>query len=236
MFDIFVKYWWQYLLVGICCYFVCNINFAILFSRLLKKDDVRQHGSGNPGTANMLRVFGLRMGVLTFVFDALKGAACCLISKLIFKAVGFEAEAIVTAGYVAGLFAVLGHVFPVFYRFHGGKGVATSIGVCFALQPMLSVCCILPCLLIVFATDRVSITSLALAVFMIVWSWVAWSVNKDWGIWYVNIDLFCCVLNTLTFALIIFAHRLNILRLVKGNENRAGLHKMFKKKSEKSDK
>ena len=233
MFEVFAQFWWQYILVALCCYSFANVNFAVAFSKLFKKSDVRDYGSGNAGTTNMFRVYGLRMGTLTFVCDTLKGVACVLLSKLIFKSAGCDEQVVTTAGYVAGLFAVLGHVFPVYYRFRGGKGVATSIGVTFSLQPILALCLVLPCIVIVLISDRVSVMSLVLALFMIVWSWAALYANYDFGIIYNDIDLFCCALTTVSYGVVIFAHRQNIVRLFTGQEKRTGLRKALRGKSDK---
>ena len=230
MFDIFVKLWWQYLLLALVCYAVGNVNFAIAFSKLFKKSDVRDYGSGNAGTTNMFRVYGLRMGALTFLCDTLKGVACCLLGKLIF---GWSTVEATTAGYIAGLFVVLGHVFPAYYRFRGGKGVATSVGVLFSLQPILTLCLVVPFCVVLLLTDRMSIGSLLVSIFMIVWSWVVWSLNCDFGIIYNNIDAFCCMLTTILFAVVIFAHRKNIVRIFTGKENRMGLRKALRGKSDK---
>ena len=230
MFDIFIKLWWQYLLLAVCCYAIGNINFAIAFSKLFKKSDVRDYGSGNAGTTNMFRVYGLRMGALTFLCDTLKGVACCLLAKLIF---GWSTVEATTAGYIAGLFAVLGHVFPAYYRFRGGKGVATSVGVLFSLQPIFALCLVVPFCVVLLLTDRMSVGSLLVSVFMIVWSWIVWRLNCDFGIIYNNIDAFCCMLTTILFAVVIFAHRKNIARIFTGKENRMGLRKALRGKSDK---
>lgn len=230
MFDIFCKLWWQYLLLALCCYAVGNVNFAIAFSKLFKKSDVRDYGSGNAGTTNMFRVYGLRMGALTFVCDTLKGVACCLLARLIF---GWSTAEGITAGYIAGLFAVLGHVFPVYYRFRGGKGVATSIGVLFSLQPIFALCLVVPFFLAVILSDRVSVGSLLLAVFMIVWSWVVWRLQCDFGIIYNSIDAFCCLMMSLMYAVSIFAHRKNVVRLLTGKEKPTGFRKALRGKSDK---
>ncbi len=232
MFDIFLEYWWQFLLLAIVSYLLGDINCAVLFSKLFKKSDVRNYGSGNAGATNMFRVYGLAMGVLTFLCDILKGVLPCVLAKYaIFARCG--ADVATTAGYIAGFFAVVGHIFPVFFRFKGGKGVATAIGVCFSLQPLLSLCLVLPCLVILFATDRASIVSLFIALFMIVWSWVCYGVNYPWKVIYTNIDAFCCMLITLTFILVIFAHRHNILRIFRGDEKRTGIRKALRGKSDK---
>ena len=232
MFEIFAKYWWQYLLTGVICYLVSNVNYAVIFSHLIKKSDVRDYGSGNAGTTNMFRVYGLRMGVLTFVCDVLKGVVSCLLAKLVFNSFADQAAA-VTAGYVAALFAIWGHVFPVFYRFRGGKGVAAAIGAMFALQPLFSLCCVLPCFLILLLTDRVSVVSLLLSLFMIVWSWIVWAVGLGSQVIYKPIDTFCCALVTAMFVTVIFAHRHNVVRIFTGKELPTGFRKALRGKSDK---
>ena len=230
MFDIFIKFWWQYLLLAICCYAFCNFNFAIAFSKLFKKSDVRNYGSGNAGTTNMFRVYGLRMGALTFFCDTMKGVACCLLAKLIF---GWNTDEATTAGYIAGLFAVLGHVFPVCYRFRGGKGVATSVGILFSLQPIFTLCLVLPFCLIMILSDRMSVASIILSLFIIVWIWIVQGLNASLGIIYKSIDMFCCLLTTVSFAVVIFAHRHNIVRIFTGKEKPIGLRKALLGKSDK---
>ena len=222
------------MLLAICSYLFANINFAILFSKLFKKSDVRDYGSGNAGATNMFRVYGLWLGAVTFVCDALKGVLPCVLAKFaIFPFVSSDPNVAVTAGYVAGTFAVVGHIFPALYKFKGGKGVATAIGVSFALQPMLSVCLIIPCVVLLLICDKTSIVSLFIAVFMIVWGWVAWRFEYDWKVMYSNIDALCCTLNTIIFALVIFAHRNNIVRLCKGTEKRTGIRQALRGKSDK---
>ncbi len=233
MFDTFASYWWQFLLLAVASYLVGNVNFAVIFSKVFKKSDVRNYGSGNAGATNMFRVYGLAMGALTFVCDVAKGVLPCFLARYaLFPFVASDVNVAVTAGYIAGLFAVVGHIFPAFYRFKGGKGVATAIGVCFTLQPMLSVCLILPCLAILFISDRTSIMSLFLSVVEIVWCWVFYAVHYEWKIMYTNIDAFCCLMLTLMFALVIFAHRHNVIRIFKGTEKRTGIRKALRGKAD----
>lgn len=219
-------------MLGICCYLFSNINYAIVFSHLFKKGDVRNYGSGNPGTTNMFRVYGLRLGALTFVCDSLKGVICSLVPKLIFNHL-FGPSAAVTAGYIGGMCAVLGHVFPVFYGFRGGKGVAAVVGLTFVMQPFLALSLVVPCCAIILLTDRVSVMSLFLSVFMILWSWLTWHFGADMGLFYKTTDLFCTIIITVTFAMVIFAHRHNIVRLCTGKEKPTGLRKALRGKSDK---
>lgn len=221
MFDIFVEFWWQFCLVAVLSYCVGSVNFAVIFSKLIKKTDVRNCGSGNPGTTNMFRVFGLRMGALTFACDCLKGVVCCLVAR--FSLISLGAEASSQAQYLAGLFAVVGHIFPAMYRFRGGKGVATAIGVVSCTQPILMLCCLLPMVLIILLTDRMSVMSLLLSIFMIVWSWTKLLPS---------IGLFCCTALTIIFALVIFSHRENIVRIFTGQEKSLGFRRALRGKGD----
>ena len=127
----FSTLWWQFLLLIIGSYLIGNINFAIIISKL-KKKDIRTMGSGNPGTLNMSRNFGLGIGVLTLVLDILKGAIPTLCGLLLYKDCTFAGTTLpinMFTKVMCGFFAVLGHIFPVFMKFKGGKGIATTIGV-----------------------------------------------------------------------------------------------------------
>ncbi len=124
------KSWWQLLVMAAVCYFVGCFNFAKFISRR-KNKDITKMGSGNPGTMNMSREFGLKVGLLTFVCDALKGGVPALVSYFIYRNYYFAGTAFIVSDftrYFCGLFIVLGHIFPVTARFKGGKGVASSLG------------------------------------------------------------------------------------------------------------
>lgn len=210
--DFFAEYWWQLALVAVLSYTFGCVNYAVVFSKAFKHCDIRTLGSKNAGTTNMFRVFGLRMGALTFVCDALKGVIPCLLCLVIFKNSGMQLQ----FAYWAGLFAVVGHVFPVLYRWRGGKGVATSIGVCFAVQPLLSLCCALPAIAIILIFDRMSVMSLLFSVFMIVWHWC---------VLFDSVQVTGCVFATVTFSIVILAHWQNIIRIFSGKELKTGVRK-----------
>ena len=208
----FQDYWWQLILVAAISYLIGCVNYAVVFSKAIKHEDIRSLGSKNAGTTNMFRVFGLRMGALTFLCDALKGVVPSLVCRFLFA----DADVALTFAYWAGLFAVIGHIFPVFYNWWGGKGVATSIGVCFVVQPLLSLYCVLPLFLLVFVVDRMSVMSLTLATFMIVWHWAVLAES---------VGVVACTFVTVMFALVILAHRGNIMRIVTGKEPKTGLRR-----------
>ena len=118
--------------VAVLSYFLGNFNSAIAISKL-KKNDIRKLGSGNPGTMNMFRNFGKGIGILTLLLDALKGALPCLLGWFVCgEAWRFGADQI--GLYVGAISVIVGHIFPVFYNFHGGKGIASSVGVCLVIN------------------------------------------------------------------------------------------------------
>ncbi|MBQ3572446.1 MAG: glycerol-3-phosphate acyltransferase [Clostridia bacterium] len=136
----FVDLWWPFLLLAIGSYMIGNVNFA-LFISILKNRDIRKEGSGNPGTMNMTRTFGLKTGILTFVLDVLKGAVPALVARIVFRDMYFAGTTLevgVTAQFIAGFFAVLGHIFPIILNFKGGKGIATTIGVFLVAEPVVT--------------------------------------------------------------------------------------------------
>jgi len=224
--NFFSTYWWQAAIVALWSYALGGINFAILFCKTIKHKDIRSLGSGNAGTTNVFRVFGLGMGALTFLCDALKGVTVCLVCKFAFAHTGSE----VTFMYLAGLFAVLGHVLPPYSDFKGGKGVATGIGVCAAVQPLLMLCCVLPILALIVITDRMSVMSVAFAVFMIVWHWV---------VLLPGVGVTACVFLSAMFAIVLIAHGKNIVRIFTGKELPTGVRAQLfcrKRKDDNSEK
>lgn len=122
--------WYWFLLAAAVCYMVGCFNFAVLISHI-KKKDIRSVGSGNPGTMNMTRTFGLKIGGLNFLCDVLKGGLPALAGYLIFGNYVFAGTDILVsdfARYFFGVFAIIGHVFPVTMKFKGGKGIASTMG------------------------------------------------------------------------------------------------------------
>ena len=127
---VFAQDWWQFLLMALICYGIGCVNFALVISRS-KKKDITKMGSGNPGTMNMSREFGLKFGLLTFVCDAVKGGLPALISYFIYSGYVFDGTNVLVSDvtrYLCGMFVVIGHIFPVQMRFKGGKGIASTLG------------------------------------------------------------------------------------------------------------
>ena len=195
--------WLLYLACAALGYLLGNVQFAVIISRLKYKDDVRNHGSGNAGSTNMLRVFGLSSGLITFLGDLLKGILGVLIGRWIAGEVG---------GYVCALFVVLGHDFPVFLRFKGGKGVAASLGVIWMIRPLYGLAVTLAAVVLILLFQIISVASMAgSALFMLL------ALIFDWGNWAL------VALAFLLWALIMLRHWENILRLARGEENKFSL-------------
>ena len=202
-------------LTVVLAYLLGSISFAVILSKIFLKQDVREIGSGNAGTTNVMRTGGFKLGALTFLGDVLKGFVACLVGKLIFKSV-FEngEEWAVYGAFLCGLACMLGHVFPIFFQFKGGKGIATSVGI-------FAVCC-WPAILIglgVFAlgvlfTRIVSISSIAAAVTVVTCTMIFHFINAPALFWPQ------AVLAILMGILVIVKHGENIKRLLNGTEKK----------------
>ena len=182
---------------AVLAYFIGTIQTAILISRGIAKKDVRDYGSGNAGSTNMVRTFGWGLGALTFLGDVAKGALVSLVCGWI------GGDVCVLFG---GIFVIVGHVFPVQYGFKGGKGVASTFGIMLAINPLVALITFVVCFLVAIITRFVSVGSLlgALAFFIA-------SLFMGRGL---IILLFAILL-----LFILFTHRSNISRLIKGTEN-----------------
>lgn len=190
----------KYVLIAVIAYLIGNISFSLLISKVFFKDDVRRHGSGNAGSTNMIRAFGFKIGVITFIGDVLKGMLAAYIGRLI---------AGVDGSYIAGILVVAGHNWPVFMRFKGGKGVATTIGMLFVILPWITLVCFIIGISIAFMGRIVSIGSLiGVTLSAIV------AISRH----YYDVKL---VLFALIYAgMCLFTHRENIKRLMKGQEKK----------------
>ena len=202
-----------FVLMVIASYFIGNISFAILLSKT-KKQDITKLGSGNPGTMNMLRNFGAKLGVLTLILDALKAAIPCLIALLVFSNYGFGYEAL----YSVGIACILGHMYPVCRKFKGGKGMASALGVFIVANPLWTFVCFVVAFVYLYFFDYGSIASFLVLTTMAVLQGISPQTS-----------LISSILIFILFALVIFAHRKNIGRLMIGNEGKVHLKKTLKK-------
>lgn len=196
----------------IIAYLLGSINFAVIFANIFLKKDVRELGSGNAGTTNVMRTAGFLPGALTFICDALKGFAACFIGKTLFIHAFPDTIPWVYVAYMCGVACMLGHVFPIFFRFKGGKGVATSVGIFAVCCPIAIIIGLTVFALGVLITRIVSLSSLVATVTVISLSIVFYNSES-------NIVL--PALLSITMGLIVFLkHKDNIKRLAKGEEKK----------------
>lgn len=188
--------------VIILSYLLGSISPSYLLGKT-KKIDIRREGSGNAGTTNVIRVLGPKLGALTFILDLLKGIFSVLLGQLIF---GFN------GGLLASIFVVIGHNWPLYFGFKGGKGIATSLGVLIIINWQMGLICLAIALTTIFFTRYVSLGSILASVsapFIIVFTTDS-----------VNMLLYSTVY--ILASLSIFRHRSNIVRLLRGEENKFG--------------
>jgi len=214
--------YFYYFLLALISYFIGNINFARIVAKS-KKDDITKYGSGNPGTLNTWRAFGFWAGLVTFLLDMIKGVLACLLGYFIMPLLDGNAD---IAVYVAGFSVVLGHIFPVVFKFKGGKGIATSVGVFLVANWWVS--------LIAFAVMFVGMLFIKYASIFTIGYVIAMSIVEicvcnpaNW----INYLFICGIL-----LLVIYAHRANVVRLFEGKENKTELLKMLKGLGKKKEK
>lgn len=199
-----------YILVALVSYLIGSISFSVIFTKKLAGFDVREKGSKNAGSTNVLRTAGKGIAVLTLICDILKGVVAVLLAKLIGNIDNFEhIEYLVQ---LAGLMVVFGHTFPIFFGFKGGKGVATSLGLILVINWQIGLICLVFALLLMVLTRIVSLGSVAAAIlFSVLTLFITenYIVPGDYRIFGILLGFFVC-----------FNHRANIKRLLKGQESR----------------
>ena len=217
------------IVIVILSYLVGSIPTSILISKAVKGIDIREHGSGNAGGTNVFRVLGWKFGVLTIILDALKGAiAVILISRLYLgsfpfpNATPFDDFTLVQI--IAGIVAVIGHIWTVFAGFKGGKGIATSLGFLIAIITVDMLLALAVFFIVVTFSRYISLGSI-LAAFSVPLIMV---VREN--IFNVEIQGYHTILPFAIFLalLVLYTHRANVSRLLKGSENRINLFKKSK--------
>ena len=204
-------------LLVVAAYLLGSLNFAVIISRLKFGEDIRTKGSGNAGATNMSRTYGKAAGVFTLVGDIMKTVVPVLVAKLL---VGD------TFGYLVGLFCAIGHAFPCYYKFKGGKGVAVTAAIVLVMEPMVFLFLLVIFAVTVAATKYVSLGSIISASIMPI------LLNNFVAVKYGIKGHFGIIFAILNAVLVVFLHRGNIKRLYEGKENKFS----FKKKQKESKK
>ena len=190
----------------LAAYLIGSLSFAVIVSRMMGLNDPRTYGSGNPGATNVLRSGNKKAAILTLVFDALKGFVPVLLVKLYGAPFGLGEGTVA----LVGLAAFLGHLWPVFFKFEGGKGVATAAGVLLGIEPLLGLATLGTWVIIAFFFRYSSLAAIVSAIFAPFYQLLIWGGGPVAG----------AVL--VMGLLLIWRHSANIQKLLKGTESKLG--------------
>ena len=209
-----------YIIIAVIAYLIGSINFSIILSKRMAGFDIREKGSGNAGTTNMLRAVGKKAAVITLICDILKGVVSILIAVLAGKIVKNLDNALLVQ--LAGIFVIIGHTFPIFFKFKGGKGIATSLGVLLMTNWQIGLICLVFALVLIALTRMVSVGSIAAGILFPVLvafidqNYIVPTSNSNWSY---------LVFSIIIALLVIFNHRANVQRILNGTENRLSFKK-----------
>lgn len=205
-----------YIAIAIIAYAIGSINFSVILSKKMAGFDVREKGSGNAGTTNMLRSVGKKAAAITLVCDILKGVVSILIAIILGAIVKDIDKALLVQ--IAGIAVIVGHTFPIFFEFKGGKGIATSLGVLLLTNWQIGLICLVFALVLMALTKMVSAGSVAAAVLFPV---LTLFMGKEHFI----VEGSYFIYSVIIAMIVIFNHRTNIKRILEGNENKLSFKK-----------
>ena len=209
-----------YIIMAIIAYCIGSVNFSVIFSKKFAGFDVREKGSGNAGTTNMLRSVRKKAAAITLVCDILKGVVAIGIAILLGNIPDVNKELLVQ---VAGVAVILGHTFPVFFGFKGGKGVATSLGVLLLSNWQIGLICLVFALVLMILTRMVSVGSCAAAVLFPILTlfinehYTVLTEGKSGNVYFIY--------SVILAVIVLFNHRSNIKRILNGTENKVSFKK-----------
>ncbi len=199
-------------IMAIIAYLIGSVNFSVILSKKMAGFDVREKGSGNAGTTNMLRSVGKKAAFITLVCDILKGVVAILIAIAIGLIGNIENKSILVQ--IAGIAVVLGHTFPIFFGFKGGKGVATSLGILLMTNWQIGLICLVFALVLMALTQMVSLGSCAAAVLYPI---LTLFINENF---IVSEGSGYFIYSIILAIIVLFNHRNNIQRMLNGTENK----------------
>ncbi len=210
-----------YIIMAIIAYLIGSVNFSVILSKKMAGFDVREKGSGNAGSTNMLRSVGKKAAAITLVCDILKGVVSISIAMILGNIVqDMNKELLVQ---IAGIAVVIGHTFPIFFQFKGGKGVATSLGVLLMSNWQIGLICLVFALVLMILTRMVSLGSCGAAVLFPV---LTLFINENYTVLTEGKKGTTYLVYSIILAVIVlFNHRSNIKRILNGTENRLGSKK-----------
>ena len=210
-----------YIVIAIIAYLIGSVNFSIIISKKMAGFDVREKGSGNAGTTNMLRSVGKKAALITLICDILKGVVSIGLAIIIGNIVkNLDKELLVQ---IAGIAVVLGHTFPIFFGFKGGKGVATSLGVLLMSNWQIGLICLVFAIVLMALTRMVSLGSCTAAILFPVLTlfinqnYTVLSEGKNGNVYFIY--------SVILAIIVLYNHRENIKRILSGTENKLSFSK-----------
>lgn len=207
-----------YIIVAVIAYLLGSVSFSVIISKKMAGFDVREKGSGNAGTTNVLRSVGKKAAVITLILDILKGVLAVLVAYIVGNIVkeGVDKALLIQ---IAGLLVIVGHTFPIFFGFKGGKGIATALGVLLITNWNIGLICLVFALVLMVLTKMVSLGSISAAilfpVLILFMPHTAYLVDGNYIIY-----------SILIAVLVVFNHRANVKRLLNGTENKLDFKKI----------
>ena len=210
-----------YIIIGIIAYMIGSINFSVIISKKVAGFDVREKGSGNAGTTNMLRSVGKKAAIITLLLDILKGVVAIVVAIILGLVIsGVNKELLLQ---IAGIAVVLGHTFPIFFKFKGGKGVATSLGIVLLTNWQIGLICLVFAVTLIALTKMVSLGAVMVSILFPI---LTIFINTNYtiltegksGIDYLGYAI-------LLALIVLFNHRENIKRILEGKENKISFNK-----------
>ena len=208
---------WACIISGIIAYLLGSISFSIIFTKKFAGFDVRQKGSGNAGSTNVLRTAGKKPAILTLICDILKGVIAIFIAYLIGKIFNFDIQSSALLVQIAGICVVIGHTFPIFFGFKGGKGVATALRVLLVTNWQIGLICLVFALVLMALTRIVALGSIAAAILFPV---LCFFITNNYLVGDSSTRMSYLVFGIIMAVIVIFNHRSNIQRMASGKENR----------------
>ena len=206
-----------YIIMAIIAYLIGSVNFSVILSKKMAGFDVREKGSGNAGTTNMLRSVGKKAAAITLLCDVLKGIVSITIAIIIGVILKDTDKALLVQ--LAALGVVIGHTFPIFFGFKGGKGVATSLGVLLMVNWQIGLICLVFAIILMALTQMVSLGSVTAAILypvLVMFIHTNYTVSEGSSYFVFSIIL---------AVIVVFNHRENIKRLLEGKENKISFKK-----------
>ena len=205
-----------YIIMAIIAYLIGSVNFSVILSKKMAGFDVREKGSGNAGTTNMLRSVGKKAAIITLICDILKGVISIIIAIIAGNIIkNLDKELLLQ---IAGIAVIIGHTFPIFFGFKGGKGIATSLGVLLMSNWQIGLICLIFALVLMALTRMVSLGSCTAAVLFPVLTlfinehYTVLTEGKSGNVYFIY--------SVILAIIVLYNHRSNIKRMLEGNENK----------------